>query len=288
MSSTTSDLLSRFVEERHAKPVEMDLESWISENPLPCFCEEKYEGIRVFLFKSGDSLVLSSKMGGVYTPGGNPTVFGNVPEFTHAPHRFILDGEYVSHDGLHLFDALQIDDRDIRSDPQEKRKEILHEILEGTVLEVPVVSAVSIGEIERFKDEIISRGGTGLIVKNPSSFYGQVGSWLKLKRFDTVDLFVIEKSVTSLSSPSLSAGVYDSQGRVVNLGNISSFVEKVNPTKIKVGSVVEVRFRDITEKNDLVDAFVLRIRHDKTPNECSFDEVTRFVKRRQRRQEAVD
>ena len=66
------------------------------QNPLPSLVEPKFDGIRVFLFKSGDKLVISSKHGALYTPQSSPKVFTTVPEFLHAPHRMILDGEYVA------------------------------------------------------------------------------------------------------------------------------------------------------------------------------------------------
>src|SRR5213592_1048199 len=90
-----SDLLPNYVLENYSKAVKTDLSTWLSLNPLPSLCEPKLDGIRVFLFKSGDELVLSSKHGGIYTPKGNPKVFARVPEFLHAPHRAILDGEYM-------------------------------------------------------------------------------------------------------------------------------------------------------------------------------------------------
>ena len=76
--------------ENYAKAVKLDLGTWLLKNPLPSICEAKLDGIRVFLFKSGEKLVLSSKHGAVYTPKGSPKVFAKVPEFTHAPHQIIL------------------------------------------------------------------------------------------------------------------------------------------------------------------------------------------------------
>ena len=91
-----SEELPTYVQENYSKAVKMELGKWLSKNPLPSLVEDKYDGIRVFLFKSGDKLVLSSKHGGIYTPKNTPQVFSRVPEFTHAPNRMILDGEYVA------------------------------------------------------------------------------------------------------------------------------------------------------------------------------------------------
>ena len=276
-----SDELPNYVLENYAKAVKTDLGTWLIGNPLPCLVEPKYDGIRVFLFKSGDKIVVSSKHGGVYTPRGTPQVFSRVPEFLHAPHRMILDGEYLAHEGkgLYLFDVLQVDNRDLRSKPLMTRKKVLREILKGTGLEVPYTLARTAEKIISLMDERVEKGGEGIVVKNPESKYGQPKAWLKLKRFDTVDCFVIDYQSTQEMKRtgiprSWSVGVYDDQGRVVELGNVGSMVEKVDPRHVKKGSVVEIRFQEVTRDRKLRAPFILRIRHDKTPGECLLSQLT--------------
>ncbi len=273
-----SDLLPDYVLENYSKAVKTDLSTWLLGNPLPSFVEPKLDGIRVFLFKSGDKLVISSKHGGIYTPKGNPKVFAKVTEFVHAPHRMILDGEYVAQEGLFLFDALQIDNRNVRSQTLKERKKILGEILRGTNLEVPSTLARSFEEIISLKDEWVRKGREGVIVKNPESTYGQPGSWLKLKRYDTIDCFIIDYEETQEMKRtgiprSWYVGVYDDRGQRVNLGKVGSFVEKVDPRQVTIGSVVEVRFQEVTADMKLRAPFILRIRHDKTPSECLLSQV---------------
>ncbi len=273
-----SDLLPNYVLENYSKAVKIDLSTWLSLNPLPSICEQKLDGIRVFLFKSGDQLVLSSKHGGIYTPRGNPRVFAKVPEFLHAPHRMILDGEYVAHEGLFLFDVLRVDDRDVRSSILTERKKILGEILRGTNLEVPFKFAKSSEEITSSMEEIVAEGGEGVIVKNPASMYGQLNSWLKLKRYDTIDCFVMDYEETQEMKKSgiprsWYVGVYDASGQRVSLGKVGSFVERVDPRDVRVGSVIEVRFQEVTDDLKLRAPFILRIRHDKTPAECLLSQI---------------
>jgi ATP-dependent DNA ligase len=275
-----SDELPNYVLENYSKAVKLDLGNWLAKNPLPSICEEKFDGIRVFLFKSGEKLVLSSKHGGVYTPKSSPQVFSRVPEFTHAPNRMILDGEYVAREakGLYLFDVLQVDDRDVTSKPLRERKKILREILKGTGLEVTYKLAKTMDQITSYRDEIVKKGREGIVVKNPESSYGQPSSWLKLKRFDTVDCFVTgivetpELKSTGIAR-SWSIAVYDDNGQVVELGNVGSTVERVDPRQVKKGSVVEVRFQEVTRDKKLRAPFILRIRHDKTPDECLASQI---------------
>lgn len=273
-----SDLLPNYVLENYSKAVKTDLSTWLALNPLPSLCEPKLDGIRVFLFKSGDELVLSSKHGGIYTPKGNPKVFAKVPEFLHAPHRAILDGEYVAHEGLFLFDVLRIDERDVRPLVLKERKKILKEILQGTDLEVPFTLARSSEEITAQREEFVQKGREGVVVKNPSSTYGQPNSWLKLKRYDTIDCFVMDYEETpdmkKTGIPrSWYVGVYDAAGQRVNLGKVGSFVEKVDPRQVRIGSVIEVRFQEVTDDMKLRAPFILKVRHDKIPAECLLSQI---------------
>lgn len=275
-----SEELPTYVQDNYAKAVKLELGTWLSRNPLPSIVEDKYDGIRVFLFKSGEKLVLSSKHGGIYTPKSAPQVFSRVPEFIHAPDRMILDGEYVAREakGLFLFDVLQVDDRDLRPKILTERKKILREILKGTGLEVKYTLARTIEGIAELRDETVREGREGVMVKNPQSTYGQPGSWLKLKRFDTVDVFVTgiveTKEMRSTGIPrSWTVAVYDGE-QVVELGNVGSTVESVDPRKVKKGSVVEVRFQEVTRDRKLRAPFILRIRHDKTPDECLLSQLS--------------
>jgi ATP-dependent DNA ligase len=275
-----SDELPTYVQENYSKAVKQDLGTWLNKNPLPSLCEAKYDGIRVFLFKSGDKIVLSSKHGGIYTPKGTPQVFSRVPEFTHAPDRMILDGEYVAKEakGLFLFDILQVDNRDLRPRPLLERKKVLREILKGTGLEVDYALARTVDRINELRDEKVKEGREGIVVKNPNSFYAQPNSWLKLKKFDTVDCFVtgfVETQEMKRSGVprSWSVAVYDDSGRVVDIGNVGSTMEKVDPRDVKKGSVIEVRFQEVTRDKKLRAPFIVRIRHDKTPEECLYSQL---------------
>jgi len=274
-----SDELSNYVIENFAHAVKMDLGTWLMANPLPCLVEPKYDGIRVFLFKSGEKLVVSSKRGELYTPKSAPKVFTTVPEFVHAPHQMILDGEYAAKKGgLFLFDVLQVDDRDTRPLILTERKKILHQILRGNSLEVRPALAKSFEQIIAIKEKSIKKGAEGIIVKNPASTYGQPNSWLKLKRFDTIDCFVTAFEETQEMKRtgvprSWFIAVYDDEGQRVDLGKVGAFVESVDPRKVTIGSVVELRFTLVTEDVKLRGPFILRVRHDKVPSECLLSQI---------------
>jgi len=271
--------LPDYVAEHFQHAVKQDLATWLLRNPLPTVVEPKIDGIRVFLFKSGDKLVISSKHGAIYTPQSSPKVFATVPEFLHAPHRMILDGEYVAKKArVFFFDVLQVDDRELRALPLTERKKVLREILKGTDLEVPWKLAKSVEEIQAMKERFVKEGYEGLVAKNPQSAHGQAGSWLKMKKFDTLDVFIVDYEKTqdmerSGVPRSWFVGVYDEHGRQVPLGKVGAFVEEVDPRKVVKGAVVEVRYQEVTEDTKLRGAFILRVRHDKVPGECLLSQL---------------
>jgi ATP-dependent DNA ligase len=191
----------------------------------------------------------------------------------------ILDGEYVAKKAqAFFFDVLQVDDRELRSLPLTERKKVLHEILEGTGLEVPYKRARSVEEIQALKDRYVEEGYEGVVAKNPQSSHGQPGSWLKMKKYDTLDVFVIDYERTQdmerTGVPrSWLVGVYDEKGHRVPLGKVGAFVEEVDPRKVKKDAVVEVRYQEVTEDMKLRGAFILRVRHDKLPSECLLSQL---------------
>jgi ATP-dependent DNA ligase len=272
------DALPKYVQAHSAKASAMDLSSWLLDNPLPAICEPKYEGLRVFFFKSGDHLVVSGRLGTIFSPASSPAVFSKVPELVHAPKRMILDGEYLAKEGLHLFDLLQIDDRDLKPLPLLRRKEMLSKILVDSGLEVPYVWAETAEEIQRYSQETISRGGEGIIVKNPHSFYRQPDSWLKIGRFDTMDCFVIDFQQAG-DRMTWSVGAYDSQGKVVILGGVAALAERVDPNKVRLGSVVEVRFH-LADGRVSVE-FIARIRRDKLASECTLSQIPQLERKKE-------
>lgn len=272
-----NETLPEFVAQNSFKARAMDLTAWLLDNPLPAICERNYEGTRVFLFKSGDNVVISSKLSGVYTPRANPRVFSTLPEFVRAPHRMILDGKYITHEGLFFFDVIQIDDRDVRGLSLTERKEILREILRGNNVESPYELLDSRSEIEKFREKMISNGSQGIVVKSPLSSYGQKDSWLQLKRPDVIDCFVIDIESRSGKKTSWSVGVYSPEGEIMNLGKVESVMENINVRRIGLGSVVEIRFRSISEDQKLIDCFITKINHDKIPSECSLSQLPKFV-----------
>ena len=280
--------LTEFMVENYARAVPMDLNEWLSINPLPSICEEKADGFRVFLYKSNGTILLATRHGRIYSDASHPLLFKTL-QVLHAPEipkKVIFDAEYVAPDELHIFDVLRVDDRDLTSTSLLERKRILSSLLTGPrkFLQVPWELESSVKGILEYKASELSKGHEGIIVKNPSSYYGQKNSWLKLKRFDTVDCFVVGVEKTqdmdrSGIPHSWYIGVFDENNQVLEIGKVGTYLKEVDPTKITIGTVIEVQYQQFTEDRKLRQPFIVKTRDDKMREECTISQFPGYSPR---------
>jgi DNA ligase-1 len=92
-----------------------------------------------------------------------------------------------------VFDCLHLDGDDLLDRPARERFAALAErVPEG--VRVPRLETDDAAEAERFLDDALARGHEGVMVKAPDAPYEagrRGGSWLKVKRADTLDLVVL-------------------------------------------------------------------------------------------------
>ncbi|MEV7885742.1 ATP-dependent DNA ligase [Streptomyces sp. NPDC002817] len=188
-----------------------------------CVVEEKLDGIRVQVHRSGDDVRIYTRT--------LDEITDRLPELTAAAlelrgERFILDGEVISFDtqgrprsfqetagrvGSRVdvttaaaevpvspvfFDALSVDDRDLLDLPfVERHAELARLVPEPMRVRRTLVSgAEDVGAAEAFLAETLERGHEGVVVKSLDTSYsaGRRGaSWLKVKPVHTLDLVVL-------------------------------------------------------------------------------------------------
>ena len=255
--------LPQVVADRAAKAVTMSLEEWIRYNPFPLVLQNKFDGTRVWAIKSGNSLVMATKHNGVYTEKERP----GLAKLLHPkmPNRIILDCEYIrSDESLNIFDVIQVDTKDVTNLPLTDRLAILNSL---PVEPVRTINVISIEQINKIKDDAIANGGEGVMIKNPRSKYGDANAWLKLKRFDTFDVWVTGRDF-SHEGPTYYISCFNPRGQIVDLGKVGSFVKGIDHSIIKEGTVLEIQFQETTKEKRLRHPFALKIRRDKVKEEC--------------------
>ena len=200
------------------------------------------------------------------------------PSSLHAPHRMILDGEYVSRSlkrkGVFLFDVLQVDDRDIRPLPLSERKKVLREILRGNGPGGPLQH----GEVRprrSWRSRSATQGGIrGGRRQEPAVRLRAaqlVAQAEDVRHHRRASSWTTRRPRRWRGPASPAHGWSGSTTTTVggcHIGKVGAFVEKVDPRQVKKDSVVEVRYQEITQDMKLRGAFILRVRHDKVPSEC--------------------
>ena len=236
-----------------ASPVETPGEAFERMGADTVWTEEKYDGVRCQLHRSGGRVELFSR--------DLKETTGAFPELTEAApgigHDVLFDGEVLAHrDGrvlrffelqrrlgrkkvepelrrevpvvLVIFDLLWLDGRTLLDEPLTTRRKLLEDLRLGhPFLLARMEEATDPQHLDRIFAETRERGNEGLMVKDPQSPYtpGRRGlAWLKLKRpLATLDVVVTavewghgkRKGVLS----DYTFAVKDTQtGRLVNVG----------------------------------------------------------------------
>lgn len=217
--------------------------------------EPKWDGFRALVFKDGERIYIQSRdlrPLDRYFPELHPALLASLPA------RCVVDGEIVlvgarglDFDVLQLrlhpaasrvkklsvetpasyvvFDLLALGDRDLRGEPQEKRRALLEEALAGATPPIhltPVTRdrATAIDWFERFE----GAGFDGVIAKPAAELY-QPGKRVlaKIKHARTADCVVAgfrwHKNGPGTHVGSLLLGLFDDAGKLHHVGVTSSF-----------------------------------------------------------------
>ncbi len=203
-----------------------------------------------------------------------------------------------------VFDILEKDGEALTRLPLLERKRILKESLkEGAYV---VLSDFIEEKGETYYQSAVEKGLEGVVAKKKSSFYEEglrTGSWLKLKKLKTCDCIIFGYTRGSESREAtfgaLLLGVYGREKNPVYLGKVGTgftqrmlglLVDKfekiktdIAPFKPDVGDVVtwlkpelvcEVDYQVLTKDVKLRMARFKRLRTDKTPEQCTLDQLT--------------
>ena len=202
-----------------------------------------------------------------------------------------------------VFDVLEKDGVSLTKLPLAERKKILNESLkEGSNV---LVSDFIDEKGEAYYQLAIDKGLEGVVAKKKNSHYEEgmrTGSWLKIKNLRTCDcvIFGYTRGAESREATfgALLLGVYDKEGKPVYLGKVGTgFTQEmlgilndkfekiktdVAPFEPDTGDVVtwlepklvcEVAYQVVTRDLKLRMARFHRLREDKSPTECTLDQI---------------
>ena len=202
-----------------------------------------------------------------------------------------------------VFDILEKDREPLTNLLLLERKKILQDSLsEG---EHVVVSSFVEEKGEAYFESTLEKGLEGVMAKRKDSRYEEglrTGSWLKIKKLRTCDCVIFGYTQGAQSRGTtfgaLLLGVYDKDGKAVYVGKVGTgFTEEmlgiltdkfeklktdVAPFKLEVGDrvtwlkpelVCEVAYQVVTDDTKLRMARFHHLREDKSPAECTLDQI---------------
>lgn len=288
--------------------------------------EEKLDGSRYVLYLGGNPYSESSKEHALLSRrvssvnGKHVDRTKNVPHITEKSYLgledTVLDGEIMGKDFLctnsvmnsspmvavqkqyeeklnyHVFDVMMFRGVDVRGYPLEKRRKILLAIVDRMNNPHVIPIEQRQGDIGSYFNEVISKGGEGLIVKDLRQGYGR--GWCKKKKsYDVSCVISGFKAGTgkySNSVGSIALAVYV-QGELVEVGFASGFSDSMridmakNPNKY-LGKVVDIFCHEIQASKRSSDNPVGRLRHptyhrirdDLNPLDCTSEKLLEDIK----------
>lgn len=233
--------------------------------------------------------------GEIVVPGGESkswdvtSVTGGLPDTAlkfQEKYGFV---EYV------IFDMLFFKGTDIRDYPLKARlmflKHIFHEELQQNEY-ITMVRFVNENK-RQFYEEIVTKGGEGIILKNSMSKYGVLTAWAKVKKEAKFDVFITgylqpEQVSTKVSGKtsitryadkgwigSITIGQYNVDGTMRNCGSVSGMDENVrallsNHQDKYIGRVIEVSAQERIASGFFRHPRFERFRDDKGACDCVY------------------
>lgn len=219
--------------------------------------QEKHDGNRIILVKRAGSLTSYSRTGRETSALPKPIVEAAIKLPTLA---FILDGEIVG-DVIYAFDLLE-DLTDIRALPYSRRLSLLEEVLAGCGLGIKLIeTATDPGAKLAMFGRVRDAGGEGVVLKLSTAPYqpgrpNSKGPALKYKLVATASVIVASHNPQA----SFNMKLFDGS----NVGRCT-----VTGAKPPIGSVVEVRYLNVSRGGSLYQPVYLGIREDIAPEECT-------------------
>ena len=286
--------------------------------------QEKFDGTRIIVIKRGDSIVLQTRSGKNDLASEYPEIVAELKMFPHGD--FIIDSELVffrKSDGksefltglaqetrkdynaiLMLFDVLEMDGKNIREESLKYRTLIIEKLIRAKRYAHLNLIPYYEKDFDAFYTNIVATGGEGIVLKKIKSIYKdgkRSPDWLKIKKQDTADCFVIglmkgEGKFENLFG-SLIMGQYDTKGNVKVVGATSGFDDSTRALlhaavmkepwfetypstkgelghilhKVKPAIVIEISFMERLESGMFRHPRFERIREDKTPKDCVYE-----------------
>lgn len=230
--------------------------------------QQKMDGWRV-LVKTGEETKCFNRDGDPLNEIPN----SKLGIFDEMKTEWVFDCEYI--DGkFYVFDILLIPTGDIKHFPLRKRLELLLNLGEKFVDPIYMVPSFYEEDKAKILKELKRTNKEGVVFKHLDAPYeeGRNRKSLKFKFTKHVDCIVIDRNIDSKDNFAL--GMLNN-GNLTEVGHCSALTG--DGPKINVGDVVQVNILYATKDNRLYQPVKPRLRIDKTPEECTLDQLAQLT-----------
>lgn len=193
------------------------------------------------------------------------------------PAGTMLDGEIVG-GRYYLFDVPMWE-------PLGRRLQLVDRVAAlAAELDVPVIPVPHLADgKEAAIEQWTAEGCEGFVFKQLSSLYpaagGKTRRWLKWKLIQTIDVVVIGRGADGKDNFLL--GLYQPGAtKPVEVGKVSALTG--DGPRVQIDDVVEVTVLDVTDADRLLQPVKPILRHDKRPEDCTWDQLDQIRKETKR------
>jgi ATP-dependent DNA ligase len=191
----------------------------------------------------------------------SPWLHEELSALPRTPWKF--DGEYAT-GGYYIFDLLDAPIASLGEKPFIERIDILRVMMDTWEVEKVHIVETWITPKEKLKGllQLALSGKEGAVFRPRKATTNYVGQVYKYKFRNTVDGVVISKTENKAS---VEVGVYRNN-ELVSIG-------KCPASGVKVGDVVEVSYRRLSDNHRLIEPVFSRVRDDKLPYSCVWGQL---------------
>ena len=232
------------------------------------WAQEKHDGRRMLIHKPADSTpadgIIAINRSGL-SIGAPETILTRAGQVKRG---FVVDGEAVG-ETLFVFDLLEVDQTDVRSESYQQRLASLESLaLDGPF--VIVETAKTTSEKQALYDRLHASGAEGLVFKQHAATYtagrpNSGGTQLKFKFYATASVIVSKQNDKRSVAMAILA-----DGARVEIGNVTIPLNKEIPP---AGVVIEVRYLYAYPGGSLYQPTYIGVRDDIRTDECLISQL---------------
>jgi ATP-dependent DNA ligase len=239
--------------------------------------EQKLDGVRCMVQIKNGSVRLLNRKGALLGASSSKIREAIEREFDALSlfGHWLFDGELMPDGTLWLFDLIEAPGSVTSSQEFRHRRTALETFAglvgwdEGDGLVRIVPQAEGTKAKQALMDAVSAGGGEGIMLKNLAAMYTSYRTetaGVKVKFVKDVDCVVMDNGTYGKDNRML--GLF-CDGNLVVVGHCSS----IGKQHADVGDVVEVRCLYVTNRDKLYQPRQMRVRYDKAPEECTFDQI---------------